>query len=32
VPVLLDWTDYALEYDPQILAGIEAIRSGDAET
>ena len=32
VPVLLDWTDYAFEDDPQILAGIETIRSGDAET
>jgi carboxyl-terminal processing protease len=32
VPVLLNWTDYAFEDDPQILAGIETIRSGDTET
>ncbi len=31
VPVLLDWTEYSFEDDPQILAGIETIRSGDAE-
>ena len=32
VPVLLDWTEYTFDEDPQILAGIETIRSGDAET
>ena len=32
VPVLLDWTNYGFADDPQILAGIETIRSGDAET
>jgi carboxyl-terminal processing protease len=32
VPVLLDWTDYSFEDDPQILAGIETIRSGGADT
>ncbi len=30
VPVLLDWTDYTFADDPQILAGIETIRAGDA--
>jgi carboxyl-terminal processing protease len=32
VHVLLDWTGYGFEDDPQILAGIDAIRSGGAET
>lgn len=30
VPVLFDWTAYSFESDPQVLAGIEAIRSRDA--
>lgn len=27
VPVVLDWTNYTFDEDPQILAGIETIRS-----
>lgn len=32
VPVLLDWTTYPFADDPQIQAGIETIRAGDAPT
>lgn len=31
VPVLLDWTNYGFDEDPQILAGIDAIRSGNEQ-